>query len=83
MGSCTWHVESVSYERKNWEKTAEVSKMIIESGVYSLFEGEHRTELFDFGNENNTEFIYVHEYLPIDGYGNDLLAHIVPPKLSI
>jgi starch-binding outer membrane protein, SusD/RagB family len=85
FGRATWGaalamLSRFHLNRKNWEKTAEVSEMIIESGVYTLFEGEHRTELFDFGNENNNEFIYVHEYLPIDGAGNDLLAHIVPPN---
>lgn len=65
---------------KEWEKTADVAKTIIDSGVYSLFEGENRTDLFAFENEDNEEFIYVHEYLPIDGNGNTLLAHIVPPN---
>jgi starch-binding outer membrane protein, SusD/RagB family len=85
FGRATWGAALALLSRfyinnKEWEKTADISKIIIDSGVYSLFEDEHRTELFAFGNENNTEFIYVHEYLPIDGYGNTLLAHIVPPS---
>lgn len=65
---------------KDWEKAAEVSKIIIDSEVYSLFEGEHRMDLFALENEKNSEFIYVRPHIAVAGHSWQLLPRVAPPN---
>jgi len=43
-----------------WDMAAETAKTIIESGVYELFKGESRADLFEIENETSNEFIFVY-----------------------
>lgn len=66
---------------KQWQLCADVAKEIMDLGQYGLF---HAIEnLFAVDNEANEEYIYVHPYLPLAGYGNTYMAHAFPPNYPV
>lgn len=66
---------------KRWDQVAEVTEEIISLNRYELFPAIE--ELFTVDNENNKEFIFVHPYLPLSGYGNTYMAHAFPPNYPV
>lgn len=65
---------------KNWIKTIETATAVEELGVYGLFNGTNRTDLYKIENEQNNEFIYVRPHLPQPGLGTNFLGHVAPPN---
>lgn len=65
---------------KDWQKTADYAKKVIDLGVYRLFDGVNRTDLFDVKNEKNTEFIYIRPNIAQPGLGDNYLPHAAPPN---
>lgn len=66
---------------QQWQQSADVAKEIMDMGQYALFPTIE--ELFTVENEMNDEFIYVHPYLPLAGYGNTYMAHAFPPNYPV
>ena len=65
---------------KKWQQAADAAKKVMDLGVYKLFDGANRTNLFDIANEKNTEFIYVRPKLAQAGLGDTYIAHVAPPN---
>ena len=65
---------------KKWQETAETAQKVIGLGVYNLYPGANRTDLFDVANEKNSEFIYIRPSLPQPGLGDNYLPHAAPPN---
>ncbi|MBD2753924.1 RagB/SusD family nutrient uptake outer membrane protein [Spirosoma validum] len=65
---------------KKWSETAETAKKVMDLGVYQLFNGTNRTDLFDVANEKNSEFIYIRPSLPQPGLSDNYLPHAAPPN---
>src|SRR5690606_19006565 len=65
---------------KKWDKVVEVADDLIGLGVYGLFDGQTRTDLFLIENEENKEFIYVRPHIAQPGLGTNYLPHVAPPN---
>ena len=65
---------------KDWQKTAETAKKVIDLNTYSLFNSASRADLFKIANEKNSEFIYVRPRIAQPGLGTNYLAHAAPPS---
>lgn len=65
---------------KDWSKTVETAIAVEELGVYGLFNGTNRTDLFKIENETNNEFIYVRPHIASPGLGTNYLGHVAPPN---
>ncbi|MBW3629015.1 MAG: RagB/SusD family nutrient uptake outer membrane protein [Gemmatimonadetes bacterium] len=64
---------------KKWQPAAEVTREIMDLGIYDLFAGQRRGDLFAIENERNSEFIYVRPFVT-NLKGNNYLAHAAPPN---
>ena len=64
---------------KDWPKTVETTGEVMQLGVYSLFEGANRTDLYSLSNEQNSEYIWVRTYEPVAGRGLVFLPRAAPP----
>ena len=66
---------------KNWPDAAATAEEIITSGVYDLYDGESRADLFALVNEGDNEFIFVAPFPEntSSGLGNTYLSHAAPP----
>lgn len=65
---------------KNWPKTVETAQAVEGLGVYGLYTGASRTDLFKIENEVNNEFIYVRPHIAQPGLGTNYLGHVAPPN---
>lgn len=65
---------------KDWSKTIESALRVENLGVYDLFNGASRTDLFKLESESNSEFIYVRPHIPQPGLGTNYLGHVAPPN---
>ncbi|MGY5851905.1 RagB/SusD family nutrient uptake outer membrane protein [Salegentibacter sp. F14] len=65
---------------KRWQDAAATAKQVMDLGEYDLFVEENRTELFNFENQRDNEFIFVSVMsdTPDDDTGNGWLSHVVP-----
>lgn len=64
-------------DNKKWQQAADVAKEVIDLGIYALFRGSHRSDLFRVPNERNSEFIYVRPYVT-NVEGNIHFEAVVP-----
>ncbi len=64
---------------KDWPKTVETTAEVMQLGVYSLFEGASRTDLYSLANEQNPEYIWVRTYEPVANRGLVFLPRAAPP----
>ena len=60
-----------------WELAEQTSQDIIDLGVYDLFDGASRADLFEVGNEGDNEFLYVVPYSSANPQ-NTYLSHAAP-----
>lgn len=66
--------------KKNWAKTVETTDKVMKLGVYSLFKGPKRTDLYSLANERNSEYIWVRTYEPVTNRGMIFLPRSAPPN---
>lgn len=66
---------------KNWEQCATTAEEIMQLNRYSLF--PEIENLFSVDNEDNDEYIYVHPYVALEGFGNVYIPHAFPPNYPV
>lgn len=64
--------------KKEWQKVVELSQDITDLGVYSIFQSDNRSDLFNIQNEENSEFIWARNYLALEGVGMIYLPRSAP-----
>lgn len=65
--------------QKEWQEVVDVTGEIMNMGMYSLFQGEDRTDLFAVENERNAEFIHVRPFVT-NVRGNTWITRAAPPR---
>lgn len=63
---------------KRWQEAADCAEEVINSGLYRLYEGGHRMDMFKVANERNSEFIYVRPNIAQPDFGTVYLPHVLP-----
>lgn len=63
---------------QKWQQAADAAKRVMDLGVYSLFSGAHRMDMFKVEHERNPEFIHVRPFVT-NLRPNNMIQRVAPP----
>jgi len=78
-GAALGMLAKLKLNNHEWQDAASFAQDVINLGVYHLYAGANRADLFALANKRDAEFIFTIPYVVDPGTGNTYLSHAAPP----